>query len=234
MSFGSLVSYIIWMCFSFPITGEWEAPNNIYMCVIFVVLTTIMLITIQSKCYGYITDKRPGSNWLMLPVSTFEKFLSMIINIFIIIPLLFFTCYIGIDIIISLLDPTYTNNIIETIKNPIAEFSKDFDMKNEGIEVRIMTGKALLSGVNDVIITLETFLLGALYFKKNKVVKTILTLIAISIIVSIFTTPFVIKNAVDMPEGVLYSLVNWGLVLDYIGIIGFFYWIYYRIKSIKH
>ena len=59
------------------------------------------------RSYGYLTEKKAGSNWLMVPASKAEKFVSMLLMVCIVIPLLFFVVYMVLDGFLSLVDPTY-------------------------------------------------------------------------------------------------------------------------------
>ena len=232
LSLGGLISYLIWVGFSLCIYKEWDAPILGFNIIVFSILSIIMLISMQAKCYGHITDKRQGSNWLMVPVSKFEKFLSMLINIFIIIPIIFFGIYLGIDYIISLLDTTYSASIISTIDNSISLFLEEI----KDSDTMLLAGRLILSGINDIILYLAIFLIGALYFKKNKVVKTILSILALSIILSICASPFIVNfiKEEEMNLDLIKTIITKSLVIDYVFIIGLLYWIYYRVKTITH
>ena len=46
-----------------------------------VAIVMVVILSSGARTYGFITDKRSGSDFLMLPASTFEKWLSMVIMV---------------------------------------------------------------------------------------------------------------------------------------------------------
>ena len=70
-----LIYGVLSLCFSF----EWNVPGLISRCAIFATGLTVLILSFAPSVYGKITDKRYGSEYLMIPASPFEKFLSMTI-----------------------------------------------------------------------------------------------------------------------------------------------------------
>jgi hypothetical protein len=102
----SAIFYVIWVLASLVFTQHWSSPI-IYarMGVFFLAFAILELYMVRT--YGHLTDKKAGSNWLMVPASKAEKFVSMLLMVCIVIPLLFFVVYMVLDGFLSLVDPTY-------------------------------------------------------------------------------------------------------------------------------
>lgn len=138
----------------------------------------------SSKVYGGLTDKKKGSAWLLLPASTFEKWLSIILMTCVVIPLCLAVLLLGTDGILSLLFPgAYGQSISHLI---------DFNVKKKILEatdgiVQFNIGTlGYLSWIQAVLV----FTLGAIFFKRAKVAKTILTLFLVQMAFSILSLSF--------------------------------------------
>ena len=87
------------------------------------------------------------------------------------------------------------------------------------------------------------FLMGAVFFKNGKTVKTFIAIFAFSTAVSIITTPFVTKWAADImngdamrmyDNGIFRNLVLIDTISDAIVNIALMIGIWFRIKTLKH
>ena len=86
-----------------------------------------------------------------------------------------------------------------------------------------------------------TFLLGALYFKKNKIGKTILALILFCMAMSLLT-PFINPGAgffewlseMEDPQRVFDTMKAVWYVLGILITAGLGVWAYFRVKTVKH
>ncbi len=167
--------------------GTWEGPSIYFRTAVFVICIAVLLITMPSKLYGHLTEKRAGTTWLMIPASTFEKYLSMILICAVIIPTLFLGIYIGTDTLLCTVDKTCGINILHIAK-------EIFGYRTEiPTEVMSAIGGLVnpLTYIDDIIGSVLIFLLGSICFKKAKVVKTILFLMVISMAFSIMASPFI-------------------------------------------
>lgn len=194
----------------------------------------------------------------MIPVSRFEKVLSMILITVIIIPVLSAAAYLSVDAIICSLDPTCGNSLFSTV----VDFRETIDafMSNEvnvdGVTV-IGSGSAFNDFtrqitcpwlyIDDVIGFILFFLLGALVFKSAKPGKTLLTLIVGSIGISMIMGPLLAPWSKDLlaivesnnPEQLfnLWIFRHVGLVdtiNDTLVNIALLLGIWFRIKTLKH
>ena len=90
LAFGLMPVYIFVLDILFSSFGyEYNYMYVSSRSIFFAIAGFIFVIWMPAACYGYITEKRAGSMFTLLPVSSLEKTLSMIINTMIIIPLSF-------------------------------------------------------------------------------------------------------------------------------------------------
>ena len=105
LGFISVICYIIWVAFSLIFVGTWQAPGLVARLVFFSI-GSMILVFYQTRTYGYLTEKKAGQSWLMVPASHLEKFVSMMIITIIVIPLAYLVSYLVLDSLIGLLDKT--------------------------------------------------------------------------------------------------------------------------------
>ena len=103
-----------------------------------------------------------------------------------------------------------------------------------GIAMKEMTGHMLLS----VHAGMLFFLLGAVFFRKGKISKSILVLFGLGIIL-LFAVFFVLKNMANMSVEELDMIADtdfstWATVLAVLQIIVFYILIYFRIRKIQY
>ena len=121
----------------------------------------IFVIWLPAACFGYVTDKRAGGNFMLVPASTFEKTASMIINTAVVIPAAFIAIYMTSDFLCTIASG-------EEMQESLAVYISEGTLF--GIEMQDITGQMLLS----VHAGMLFFLLGAVFFRKGKISKSIL------------------------------------------------------------
>lgn len=220
-------------------TGSWGGEtlciaNQISMAGIALIT---LYISFPVKVYGSITEKRFGSDWIMIPASGFEKWLSMIIVTCIALPLCFGALFLGSDALLSAVIPEYGNSIL----NRFSGFNEMVAESTDGILNMNIVPCLYLSWCESIL----AFTLGALVFKKAKGAKTILAIFAIGtlfsmIVVALFGTTHIDMETLELiGDGTLgvENIVKWFNVA-----VGCFYTvilaalaggIYARIKTIK-
>ncbi|MGM9748752.1 MAG: hypothetical protein ACI3ZN_08110 [Candidatus Cryptobacteroides sp.] len=236
-----LFSGIISMLFG----NGWDIPPFAVRQMILVLSLSVTAITVGSSCYGHITDKREGAAWLLVPASSFEKWLSMILISTILIPVVVAIVYICGDCLINLTDPDGGESVLAAGSRILGEiFEAEQDVMPESIKNALVILTNPLSWIDDFASISIMFTLGAIFFKKNKIAKTILCYIGASIVISTVSSPFMLSGlgsaiAADDPTSLFDSWIfnhlalidtindlTWlaaGLVLSYI-----------RIRTIKH
>ena len=256
--------YVLTVGFSLLLQGSWNGPGIGLRFGIFMVSLIIILIGMPVNCYGKITEKQYGTFWLNLPASRLEKFLSMFIMTCIIAPILGMVSYIAVDTLICALDPSCGHSLLYgamALKKNAIEFINELYTVNVDLKVQVGPMSYPLKDfpegirqmvspwyyIDDFFGTILPFLFGSVFFKRHKIVKTILLLVAISMVTSIGMSPF-IADLTEMFEGMdgeaaIELFYDGGLfkkmmaldtISDTVMNIGFLTAIWFRLKTLKH
>lgn len=254
-------TYFLTNVFNLVLRSTWDGPDIGMRSFIFIVATICLVVTMPVKCYGKITEKQYGSFFLTLPASRFEKFVSMFLMTCIIAPVLGFALHLGTDAIICALDHTCGKNLIAGAAELIRNIGDMKELTMNFVDESITIENAAL--VQDILGQISTpwmyideifgitlpFLLGAIYFKNGKTVKTIIAIFAVSMATSIIMTPFlenwaaeIVKNANADPtailqmfnNGIFKNLVLIDTISDTIVNLALMAGIWFRIKTLKH
>ena len=254
--------YLVVAALQMTINSTWSGPGIGLRTFAFGVAMFCMVVTMSVKCYGRITEKQYGSFWLTLPASRLEKFISMIVMTCIIGPLTGIILYIGIDTIICAIDHTCGNNLLaaflEMVRNIADKKEVTLNLIYETLTVENaeFTHKLMkqMSSpwlyIDDAFGITLPFLLGAIWFKSGKTVKTFIAMFALGVIASIVFTPIASNWAADLVNntnisddeavsiminnGFFKNLVLIDTISDTIVNLAFMAGIWFRIKTLKH
>ena len=253
----SLTGYLLVGFFTMIVGAGWQSmpvAGRLFMMVMsFIVLT----ISAPAKIYGFITDKKEGSSFLMVPASSLEKTISMILVCCVILPFAFFAVYLSLDQIICLIDSKCGDSLIMAINNGQNFLFDTFQRLSRESNNVIPDYSSLTTPwmyFDDIAQGFLLFLLGALIFKSSKPAKTVGCLILLSIALSMITTPIVMHGAIERfkeaassnmtPEEIFESFpfISWSMkhavlvdfISDTIVNIGLAIAIYFRVRKIKH
>ncbi|MBR4793583.1 MAG: hypothetical protein IK038_07955 [Bacteroidaceae bacterium] len=254
----SLTAYLLVGFFTMIVGGGWhslgEAGRLFFMGISFVVLT----ITAPAKIYGFITDKKEGSSYLMVPASSLEKTISMILVCCVILPLAFFAVYLSLDQIVCLIDGNCGESLLAAISNGqniLTDAFHKISLESENVIPDYSSLACPWMYLDDIAQGFLVFLVGALIFKSSKPAKTVGCLILLSIVLSMITTPIIMHGAIERfkdaaamenmtPEELFQSFpfLAWSMkhavLLDFLSDtivnIGLAIAIYFRVRKIKH
>ena len=173
-----VVIYTVTLAFGMVNGNGWAVPNSDSRLAVFFITTGVLLLSYPASCYGSITAKKPGSSWLLLPASSFEKFLSLLLITLIVLPVAYAVLYFGSDALLGLAGHGYGQGIATRLF--VEKMS--VNVTSGGIEG---TGGSAYPLYLVFITTALTFMLGAVLFKKFKVALTILCLMALSMVLSL-------------------------------------------------
>ena len=172
---------------------EWVHANAGSRFSTMVVAFTMIIFTAPAKCYGGLTDKNTGSDFILLPASRLEKFISMILMCCIVIPTVFLAGYLVVDSLICSVCPEAGKGIIAGISNAVNEI-----LAEEEIPIEIIDRINLASAIDDTWMIFLFFLLGALVFKKSKAIKTFLVGYGITVVISIVGIIVIVAHSADI------------------------------------
>lgn len=172
-----LIIYIGTVSMGLLFNGTWGGPAEAFRSNVFWMSMFVMAVTMPVKCYGGLTEKKTGSQWLMIPASKLEKFLSMVLITAVFIPMIAFCVSLGLDALLCAVDHTCGSSLISAFISA--------DQK-----------------INSIISLSLSFLLGAIFFKSSKTVKTFLVLFAIGTVTMtvLFTILFNGVNVTELVE----------------------------------
>lgn len=188
-----VIHMIIKMIFSHPFGGIVHGPGIEVRLSLLAGISLVTAILMPKKIYGVVTDKDQGTQWFMAPASRLEKFISMSVNLFVLIPVVFFILFLCSDALVCLLGPNCGKPVMNVILPPM----------DLGGDIAI---NWTLFGFSAFCQTSALFLLGALVFKKNKVIYTILCVFAFQVVVlSAFST---LSQCVDF-DSFFEKLAEW-------------------------
>lgn len=246
LSFCGIAAWLVAKLFILLFTKSWTGGEDLLpglRTLLWFTVLFVTMLTVPSKCYGYLTDRSAGSKFLMLPASNLEKTASMIINCIVIfaVVLILFCCT---DAVICFFDPNCGTNLFQRrgLVQLLTEGMKELEF--DGFSTEGLYFAFFLSFIQDLLI----FLLGALIFKKNKVAKTLGVILLISTAFSMIMTPLSISIVGNMDMNDVEMLARLKDKLGWLfqnlipisniqnGIIntGLLIAIYFRVKTIKH
>lgn len=233
ISLAGLVLYVAVISWNLIFHQTWQAPGfDGRMIVAFLAFCALELY--QTRTYGYLTEKKAGSAWLMVPASGVEKWVSMLIITLIIIPVLFIVVYLGVDWLLCLVDHTSGVSLISRFADGVSKFGT---LGPEDIPVSI--GTLIWMGIAGFCFNFLYWLLCGICFKRYKIIWGIAISFAGSLLVSIIggsalalnesSLELMAQEPVNTTTGFLW--LSGILTAAAVGLAG---GILYRIKTIKH
>jgi len=253
--------YIITTAFTLVMNNTWDGPDIGLRVFAFAVAMICMVVTMPVKCYGKITEKQYGSFWLTLPASRLEKFISMILMTCIIVPVSGALLYLGLDALICAFDHTCGQNLFaggtELLQRMGEAKDVTFNLIDESITIEDATlAQEIVRQMNNPWMYIDEifcftlpFLLGAVFFRNGKTVKTFIALFAISTVTGMICSPIVTNWVMEMfnnlnedPDAILQmfnnklfkNLVLIDTVTDTVTNLALMAGIWFRIKTLKH
>lgn len=228
--------FVIYQLFCLVFDGKFGYMHYGAGVVAYAVSFILAAVFFPVQIYGKLTDKRQGSNWLLLPASAFEKFLSMLLVLCVALPLVWLALIVASDYLLSLTN-LYDGPAIRKIFDGLGSVLAEIHTENVSLAFGSRYGLYLNWCANILF-----FALGALLFRKNKIVYTFLSLMGIGILITMAAGLAASVGDFSMhisPEdvtedslmhtinGVLYALYVIEFALLDLGI-------FFRIKSLKH
>ena len=164
-------------------------------------LANIAIIIAPARLYRYCNDSRKGIGYAMLPASTLEKFLSMIIYCVIVTPIIYVAGALAIDSILALFQGPYEGFAVSIYFDTFAKINAVFQRDNIMLDESFMlyyasisqTFMLILSALGTLTIS-SVFMFGNMIFKKRKTGKMLGILILLFIIFMIVVINYVAHN----------------------------------------
>lgn len=234
-----VIVYIIHGIFGIMSGGGWQSLRIGWRIAAFACGIFIIVCSMPVRCYGGLTEKQSGSSWLLIPASTLEKYVSMLLVCIVVIPVIFLVSFLCIDWLMCRLDPGCGVSLIGWKHDSLAFLNNLSTMGVADISV-VGAMEGISASFDDILKGLLLFLLGGIYFKSHKIVKTILSLIALGIATAIFWTSAaaaIVSNGNDVVQTIIENIdhIKWlSVSFDCIVDLAVAVAIYLRIRTLKH
>lgn len=233
-----LIAFLGFEVFASLTRLHWVDGNSAISYISLFAAICVAVMIFPSKIYGEITDKKAGSNYLMIPASTLEKFLSMVLVTCLVLPAAFTVGFFTVEAFVSLI-PGYGQPIILSATKAMEEVSYFF---TESVDLSI---NPYLSLYAEWCSTILCFTLGAIFFEKSKTAKTILAMMILGFVLSSVAVSLlqVIDFTGDAFQDFCASFdieklhLYFNIVVIGFNLVGFavlFTAIYYRLRTLKH
>ena len=240
IGFSGVIVYFLTAIFYLIFTGSWGGPTAPIRAITFFAAGAFLELY-YTRIYGYLTDRRKGSAWLMLPASGFEKWLSMMIMALIILPIVLAVVFLSVDWFMAVLDPTVGHSLLYYAHNGYSAISEALAEANAEYQTLWTPATFVPFLLVSFCFNYLFFLLCGLCFKKNKIINAFIVSIVISIvwsvIMNLFGEPFSynlsFEEFADAQVFIEHTLTIITIVFGIIA-LGIAGGIYYRIKTIKH
>ena len=234
-----LFFYFTAITFGLLLGDGWDGPNIATRFLIFIIAFTVLELY-QTRTYGYLTDRKRGSAWLMVPASAFEKWLSMLLMTLIVIPVLFLVVFFSADFLTAVLDPTVGKSMISTLTGKASDINSELVILNETYSTSWGIGSIAWPVAMSFLSNLLYFLLCGLCFKRNKILGAIAVSIGISMVLSLIFSglgsfgPEELETMVDETPASVQTILRWCTAITSLVAAGLSAGIYYRLKTLKH
>lgn len=183
---------------------QWHTATDPFRFLTFAICLAVLEL-LMAKTYGFITDRKEGSDYLMIPASTFEKWLSMMLVCLVVIPVLFLVTYLLVDGFVCAVIPASGRPLywwfgegIEASRSGFAELNATMHARQIPLEYSLgsIIGPALISACFNYLF----FLLCGLLFKRHKILNAILVMMAVSSVFSLIA-PHLLPDFAARVEG---------------------------------
>lgn len=226
--------FVIVQLVSLVFNGRFGNLNTAGILSAYMVSFILALLFFPVQLYGRLTEKKAGSDWILLPASRFEKFLSMLLLTCVVLPAVWLCVIASCDGILTLLFSNYAGMGLVTVMDGLTTAMNE--VHGENVELAFSAPYMLyLEWCGNILL----FTLGAIFFRKNKIVYTFLSIFAISL-VAVLAVGLIFGGNIniepqDISEDRFMRLFNMGLYLFYIVSFALLdLGIYFRIKTLKH
>lgn len=240
---GSLLVYLLVGIGGLLFNFHWAVASEPFRFIgIFFALAVLQLY--MARIYGFVTDRKEGSDFLLIPASTLEKWLSMLLIALVVIPLLFFVVYFAVDGLICLVDPRAGESLFSLVLNGFSELRAGMPAFNEvlarkGLPYNYGIGSLIVPFLLSMMFNYLYYLLCGLVFKRHKILNAILVAMAVSAVVSLLAgniLPNMDMSYLDGQEAfaladTVYSTMN---IITGVFVVALAAAVYVRLRKISH
>ena len=238
-----LILYVAWIAGSLVFDHCWSAPS-IGARVVVAMLSAAALEFYYAYLYGFVTDRRKGSSYLMIPASKTEKFVSILLNALIVVPVAFIAVQLGVDALLCLLDPTMEGTMAGGGYDVVAGLMERLADEEDLLLLRSSMSTAFILSLLSFAFNYLYFLLCGMCFRKSKIVGAVAIVIGVTFVLSLCSGLFIgpltewamnfdfddVYEAQAFARGFLRGLT----IVEAFMVLGIGWGIFHRLKTLKH
>lgn len=238
-----LILYVAWIAGSLVFDHCWSAPN-IGARVVVAMLSAAALEFYYAYLYGFVTDRRKGSSYLMIPASKTEKFVSILLNALIVVPVAFIAVQLGVDALLCLLDPTMEGTMAGGGYDVVAGLMERLADEEDLLLLRSSMSTAFVLSLLSFAFNYLYFLLCGMCFRKSKIVGAVAIVIGVTFVLSLCSGLFIgpltewamnfdfddVYEAQAFARGFLRGMT----IVEALMVLGIGWGIFHRLKTLKH
>lgn len=238
-----LILYVAWIAGSLVFDHCWSAPN-IGARVVVAMLSAAALEFYYAYLYGFVTDRRKGSSYLMIPASKTEKFVSILLNALIVVPVAFIAVQLGVDALLCLLDPTMEGTMAGGGYDVVAGLMERLADEEDLLLLRSSMSTAFILSLLSFAFNYLYFLLCGMCFRKSKIVGAVAIVIGVTFVLSLCSGLFIgpltewamnfdfddVYEAQAFARGFLRGMT----IVEAFMVLGIGWGIFHRLKTLKH
>lgn len=238
-----LILYVAWIAGSLVFDHCWSAPN-IGARVVVAMLSAAALEFYYAYLYGFVTDRRKGSSYLMIPASKTEKFVSILLNALIVVPVAFIAVQLGVDALLCLLDPTMEGTMAGGGYDVVAGLMERLADEEDLLLLRSSMSTAFILSLLSFAFNYLYFLLCGMCFRKSKIVGAVAIVIGVTFVLSLCSGLFIgpltewamnfdfddVYEAQTFARGLLRGMT----IVEGFMVLGIGWGIFHRLKTLKH
>ncbi len=238
-----LILYVAWIAGSLVFDHCWSAPS-IGARVVVAMLSAAALEFYYAYLYGFVTDRRKGSSYLMIPASKTEKFVSILLNALIVVPVAFIAVQLGVDALLCLLDPTMEGTMAGGGYDVVAGLMERLADEEDLLLLRSSMSTAFILSLLSFAFNYLYFLLCGMCFRKSKIVGAVAIVIGVTFVLSLCSGLFIgpltewamnfdfddVYEAQTFARGFLRGLT----IVEAFMVLGIGWGIFHRLKTLKH
>ena len=233
------IIFAVWILSVTMDSDIWEDSRSVLVQFLFTLSVTLAPFIV----YKDINDRKKGYMYAMIPASTLEKLLSMIVLCVVVVQLLSYMVLQATDILLWLFSQGGIGSFMQLdVYNPFADSLGTVTLKNGDVDEFSLP---LLDCFLSTEVPIFYAMMFNVIFRKNKVLKTVLFNIALAFVsvvlmAMLFDTEFIdkawdmLRDCFDSEEGFIrFWLVFWRI---FALLFGFLYLVitYYRIKKVNY
>ena len=238
-----LILYVAWIAGSLVFDHCWSAPS-IGARVVVAMLSAAALEFYYAYLYGFVTDRRKGSSYLMIPASKTEKFVSILLNALIVVPVAFIAVQLGVDALLCLLDPTMEGTMAGGGYDVVAGLMERLADEEDLLLLRSSMSTAFVLSLLSFAFNYLYFLLCGMCFRKSKIVGAVAIVIGVTFVLSLCSGLFIgpltewamnfdfddVYEAQAFARGLLRGMT----IVEGFMVLGIGWGIFHRLKTLKH